>query len=41
MGSEMCIRDRDGSKYTIKELEETGIIEDVTELVNKGEIVIE
>ena len=31
----------DGSKYTIKELEETGIIEDVTELVNKGEIVIE
>ena len=31
----------DGSKYTIKELEEAGIIEDVTELVNKGEIVIE
>ena len=31
----------DGSKYTIKELEETGIIEDVTELANKGEIVIE
>ena len=31
----------DGSKYTIKELEEADIIEDVTELVNKGEIVIE
>lgn len=31
----------DGSKYTIKELEEAGIIEDVTELANKGEIVIE
>jgi len=31
----------DGTKYTIKELEDMGILDDVTDFVKKGEINIE
>lgn len=28
----------DGSKYTIKELEDAGMLEDITDLVKRGEV---
>ncbi|GKX28615.1 hypothetical protein SH1V18_10950 [Vallitalea longa] len=31
----------DGTKYTIKELEDAGILEDITDLVERGEILID
>lgn len=31
----------DGSKYTVKELEDAGILEDITDLVEKGEIELD
>ncbi|WP_051685133.1 glycohydrolase toxin TNT-related protein [Clostridium sp. KNHs205] len=41
-GAEQFVKYKaDGTKYTIKELEGMGILDDVTDLVNKGEINIE
>ena len=41
-GAEQFVKYKsDGSKYTIKELEDLGILEDITDLVEKGEIGID
>lgn len=41
-GAEQFVKYKpDGSKYTIKELEDAGILEDITDLVKKGEIKID
>ena len=41
-GAEQFVKYKpDGSKYTIKELEDMGILEDITDLVEKGEIKID
>lgn len=41
-GAEQFVKYKsDGSKYTVKELEDAGILEDITDLVEKGEIKID
>lgn len=41
-GAEQFVKYKpDGTKYTIKELEDAGILEDITDLVKKGEIKID
>ena len=41
-GAEQFVKYKpDGSKYTIKELEDAGILEDITDLVEKGEIKVD
>jgi hypothetical protein len=41
-GAEQFVKYKpDGGKYTIKELEDAGILEDITDLVKKGEIKID
>ena len=41
-GAEQFVKYKsDGSKYTVKELEDIGILEDITDLVEKGKMKID